>query len=198
MKDFWLCFVPLFVSVDAIGVLPMFLGLTEGIEKGPVRRILIQSVLTAMFVALVFLVGGTALLRLLGISIADFMVAGGIMIFVIAMSDLVSAEKRQRKVDKDSLGAVPLGVPLIAGPAVFTTSILLLNSYGAFMTAVSLVLNILIAGGIFSFAPQINSLLGKTGSKIISKIASLLLTAIAIMMIRRGIFLLIAQFIQGL
>ena len=130
LKSFWLCFVPLFVAVDAVGVLPMFLGLTEGLEKSVVRSVLRQSVLTASVVGLSFLAVGKGVLNLLGITVADFMIAGGVLLFVISMSDILSAAKVRRQVDLNSLGAVPLGVPLITGPAVLTTSILLLNEYG--------------------------------------------------------------------
>ena len=187
MKTFWLCFVPLFVAVDAIGVLPMFLSLTQGIGTRKIHRIVFQSVITATIVALAFLVAGTAILTLLGITVADFMVAGGILLFVISMSDLLSTEKIQRKVDQESLGAVPIGVPLITGPAVLTTSIILSNEHGFISTASAIVINILIAGVVFRFAGAINRTLGKAGAKTVSKIASLLLASIAVMIVRKGI-----------
>jgi multiple antibiotic resistance protein len=193
MKAFWLCFVPLFVAVDSIGVLPMFMSFTQDIDPVRVRRIIYQSVITAALVALIFLALGTAILRLLGITVADFMVAGGVLLFIISISDLLATEKVQRKIDTESLGAVPLGVPLIAGPAVFTTSILLLNDHGIIATGSAVVINILIAGIVFRLAKPINRFLGKTGSKVISKIASLLLAAIAVMIVRKGIMV----FIQG-
>ncbi|MBN1848881.1 MAG: MarC family protein [Deltaproteobacteria bacterium] len=192
MKFFWLCFVPLFVAVDAIGVLPMFMGFTQDMDSRRIRGILYQSVFTAIAVALIFLAGGTALLKLLGITVSDFMIAGGILLFVISMSDLLSTEKRQRKIDPDNLGAVPLGVPLITGPAVLTTSILLMNEYGFVLTALAVVVNILIAGFIFSLAGPINQILGRAGAKTLSKIASLLLAAIAVMIVRKGIMALMA------
>jgi multiple antibiotic resistance protein len=187
MESFWLCFVPLFVAVDAIGVLPMFMGLTQGIGTHEVRRIVSQSVITATIVALVFLVAGTAILTLLGITVADFMVAGGILLFVVSMSDLLSTEKVQRRVDRESLGAVPIGVPLITGPAVLATSILLINEHGFIPTASAIVVNILIAGLVFRFAESIHGILGKAGVKTVSKIASLLLASIAVMIIRKGL-----------
>jgi multiple antibiotic resistance protein len=187
MKDIWLCFVPLFVAVDAIGVLPMYVGLTEGLEPSRVKRVLFQSIATATAVALAFLGVGKGLLTLLGITVADFMIAGGILLFVISISDLLTAEKTQRRVDADSLGAVPLGVPLIAGPAVLTTSILLQDQYGPLATAAGIVMNIAIAGTLFYFSTSINRALGRTGTKIISKIASLLLASIAVMIVRKGI-----------
>lgn len=193
MKSFWLCFVPMFVAVDAIGVLPMFMGFTQNIETGRVRKILWQSVITAAAVALIFLALGSAILELLGITVADFMVAGGILLFIIAMSDLLANEKKQRRVEPESLGAVPLGVPLITGPAVLTTSILLLNEYGFLMTSIVVLINILLAGLIFSLAEPLNRLLGKAGARILSKIAMLFLAAIAVMIMRKGIALFIKE-----
>lgn len=192
MRTFWLCFVPLFVAVDAIGVLPMFMSLTQNIDSHRIRRVIYQSVITATMVALVFLAIGTWILKLLGITVADFMVAGGILLFVISMSDLLTAEKIQRQVDPESLGAVPLGVPLITGPAVLTTSIILINEHGLTATAAAIVINILIAGVVFRFARYIYNFLGKSGSKTVSKIASLLLAAIAVMMVRKGIISVIS------
>lgn len=96
------------------------------------------------------------------------------------------------KIDAESLGTVPLGVPLITGPAVLTTSILLVNKYGITVTAGAIVINVLIAGVIFLFAEFINRLLGKAGANIVSKIANLLLAAIAVMMVRRGILLIVS------
>jgi len=188
MKTFWLSFFPLFVAVDAIGVLPIFISLTDGMAAKEIRRTIIQSIITATAVALVFLYLGTALLVYLGIQVADFMVAGGVLIFAIALSDMLrTTPSNTALLDMDTLGAVPLGVPLIAGPAVLTTSLLLINAYGALPTAVSLIVNILLAGAVFRLAPYIHNFLGKAGSRTISKIANLLLAAIAVMMIRKGI-----------
>ncbi len=187
MNEFWLCFVPLFVAVDAIGNIPIFLGLTHGITGAPLRRLVVQSVITAAAVGLAFLAGGAVLLRMLGITVADFMVAGGILLFVISMGDILSSQKSEEQGDPDTLGAVPIGVPLITGPAVLTTSLLLNSQYGVIMPAITLVINILIVGLAFIFAPNINKVLGKAGSKTISKIASLLLAAIAVMIVRKGI-----------
>jgi multiple antibiotic resistance protein len=198
MKIFWLCFLPLFVAVDAVGVLPMFLHFTGGMQKGKVRRVILISVVTAAIVALLFLTAGSALLKYLGITVADFMVAGGILLFIICMSDMLSTGKGNLAVDADSLGAVPLGVPLITGPGVLTTSILLMNEYGFGPTAGAIVLNVLLAGGVFSLAPAINRLLGKTGAMIISKISNLLLAAIAVMMIRKGLTIIIGAWGRGL
>lgn len=192
MKAFWLCFVPLFVAVDAIGLLPLFINLTEGMGKQLIRKIILQSMVTALAVALIFIAVGTGIFRLLNISVADFMIAGGLLLFVISIRDILTAEKKLVEVDPDSVGAVPIGVPLITGPAVLTTSLLLINEHSPVITSLALAANILIAGILFLIAPLLNRLLGKTGSKAVSKIISLLLAAIGVMIVRKGIAMYIA------
>ncbi len=187
METFWLCFVPLFVAVDAIGVLPLYVALTEGMDAARRRRVILQSVGTAATVALVFLWIGPSLLAYLGLEVFDFMIAGGLLLFAIALTDLLSGEKRQRQADPESLGAVPIGVPLITGPAVLTSCVLLAGLHGKAATAAALLANMALAGALFRFSGPIERVLGRTGSKILSKIASLLLASIAVMLVRRGV-----------
>jgi multiple antibiotic resistance protein len=187
LNSFLLCFVPFFVAVDAIGVLPIYMGLTKGFDPGIKRRVLIQSVATAACVSTAFLLAGPAVLARVGVGVPDFMVAGGILLLVISLSDLVTGEKRQALGDRETVGAVPIGVPLLSGPAVFTTSILLVNEHGVALTAVALIINILIAGVLFILSEPIEKFLGDSGSQILSKVASLFLASIAVMLIRKGI-----------
>lgn len=187
MNEFWICFVPLFVAVDAIGVLPFFVSLTKEFDPKNLHRVVFQSVITASLVALVFLAFGPALLAFLGITVPDFMIAGGILLLVISLSDLLTGEKKQRQLDPGDFGAVPIGIPLITGPAVLTTCILLANAHGKPITALAALSNIALAGILFWFARSITRGLRQTGIKTASKIASMLLAAIAVMLIRRGI-----------
>lgn len=187
MKAFFLCFIPMFVAVNAIGVLPLYIGLTRGIGKKEQRRMLVQSFFTGSIVATLFDFAGQKLFRLLGITVADFMIAGGILLFVISMSGLVAGRKMEREGDAESFGAVPIGVPLIVGPAVLTTVVILADQYGHFPTVLSIILNVLIAVVLFSASDLIAKLLGKPGMRTISKIAQLILAAIAVMFIRKGI-----------
>ena len=187
MENFWLCFVPLFVAVDAIGLLPLFISLTEGIDKKKVFKIIIQSVVTALIVALVFLAVGNTILQWLGITVNDFMIAGGILLFIISLRDMLSGDKKRDVIDLDSLGAVPLGVPLIVGPAVLTTTILLTNQYGPLPTIIATFINIILAGAVFFLSSPIYTFLGKAGTKTVSKLANLLLASIAVMLVRKGV-----------
>jgi multiple antibiotic resistance protein len=187
VSTFWLCFVPLFVAVDAVGTLPIYLALTEGFSRAQRRRVLVQSVVTALAVAVGFLFVGQWVFRLLGITVADFMVAGGLLLLAFATTDLLSVEKVRRKADPQSVGAVPIGVPLTVGPAVLTTIILLGNQHGRAPTVLALVVNVALAGAVFWFGQWIDRVLGRTGIRTVSKIANLILAAIGVMMIRLGI-----------
>jgi multiple antibiotic resistance protein len=190
MADFWLCFFPMFVAVDAVGILPLFMHLTEGVDPRAVRKIIVQSMVTALVVALMFLAVGQWIFHYLGITVADFLIAGGILLFTISVIDVITVEKRVAQVDSDSLGAVPIGVPLIVGPAVLTTIFVLVGEYGVAPTVAATVVNIVIAGAVFWLAGPINRVLGRSGSRALSKLAGILLAAIAVMMVRKGILML--------
>jgi multiple antibiotic resistance protein len=192
MNKFWFCFFPIFMAVNVIGVLPMFMSLTEGLDRPKINRIIVQSVVTATIVAVMFLALGKVILDLLGITVSDFMIAGGTLLFIISLDDLMSMERRWSQIDPDSLGAVPLGVPLIVGPAVLTTILILVQEYGPLATVAALIVNILIAGFTFWLYAPIIRLLGKSGARTVSKLAALLLAAIAVMMVRKGVMLLLA------
>lgn len=181
-----LAFIPIFVAVDAIGVLPIFISLTEGISRKEKIKIISQSMVTALGLAFGFIFLGKAVFRVLGITMGDFMIAGGLILFCIAIIDILRHEK-SRRIPSQELGAVPLGTPLIVGPAVLTTSLMIIPAYGIGATLISVFINVFLAGVIFSFSEILIKALGEAGAKALSKITSLLLAAIAIMMIRKGI-----------
>jgi multiple antibiotic resistance protein len=186
LKNIFLSFIPLFVAVDAIGVLPIFVSLTQGLEKNEKGKIIIQSMLTASGLAIGFILVGKAVFKLLGITIGDFMVAGGAILFCLAITDVINPVKKRRIPGKE-LGAVPLGTPLIVGPAVLTTSLVIVSHYGIIPTMVSVIANVLVAGFVFSLSSRLMGFLGEAGSKALSKVTSLLLAAIAVMLIRKGL-----------
>ncbi len=187
-----LSFIPIFVAVDAIGVLPIFVSLTEGATQQQRYRIIVQSVLTALILAIGFIFLGKAVFRLLGITLGDFMVAGGAILFCIAIIDIANPVKT-RRLPSEELGSVPIGTPLIVGPAVLTTSMVIISQYGIIPTLISVVANILLAGLIFAFSSVLIKALGESGAKALSKITSLLLAAIAVMLIRKGIVQITGQ-----
>lgn len=181
-----LSFIAIFVAVDAIGVLPIFISLTEGMSQKESARVIVQSASTALCLATGFIFLGKGVFHLLGITMGDFMIAGGAILFCLAITDIINPVKKRRIPSKD-LGVVPLGTPLIVGPAVLTTSMVIISQYGLLATLVSVVANILLAGAIFASASVLIKVLGEAGAKALSKITSLLLAAIAVMLIRKGL-----------
>ena len=119
------------------------------------------------------------------------MVAGGTVLFCIAIMDILRVSV-ERSGAGEQLGAVPLGTPLIAGPAVLTTSLLIIEEYGMVPTLISVTVNIGIAGVMFYVSEYLSRILGEAGSKALSKIVSLFLAAIAVMMVRKGIIVVLA------
>ncbi|MBC8471793.1 MAG: MarC family protein [Planctomycetes bacterium] len=186
LNNIFLSFIPLFVAVDAIGVLPIFVSLTEGLEKSERTKVIFQSMVTASGLAIGFILLGKLIFRLLGITLGDFMIAGGAILFCLAITDILNQVKKRRIPGKD-LGAVPIGTPLIVGPAVLTTSLVIVSQYGLVPTIISVIANILFAGIVFSLSSLLIRFLGEAGSKALSKITSLLLAAIAVMLIRKGL-----------
>jgi multiple antibiotic resistance protein len=182
----FLPFIPLFVAFDALGILPIFVSLTTEMSEPERKKVIHQSILTAFLVGIGFLVVGRAIFVLLGILVSDFQIAGGILLFIISIIDLIFPE-RSRTFPKETLGIVPIGIPLIVGPAVLTLLLIIVHTYGYFPTLLCLVLNLLIVWFVFSQSHRIMRLMKEGGAKGIGKVFSLLLAAFAMMMIRMGL-----------
>jgi multiple antibiotic resistance protein len=184
--EIFLPFIPLFVAFDALGVLPIFVSFTSEMKQSERRRVIRQSTLTAFLVSIGFLVAGKWVFALLGISVSDFKIAGGILLFIIAIVELIFPE-RTRTFPKETMGVVPIGIPLIVGPAVLTLLLMIVNTYGYVSTLLCLVLNLLIVWFVFRQSQWIMRLMKEGGTKGVAKVSSLLLAAFAMMMIRMGI-----------
>jgi multiple antibiotic resistance protein len=186
MDTFLLAFIPLFVAIDVFGVLPLFVGLTESLDEAQRRRLSMQATLTAFFISVAFLVCGKLTFSFLGITESDFRVGGGVVLLVLAVTDLLFSHDVQR-MHEPTLGVVPIGIPLIMGPAALTTIIFLVQAYGYGVAIASLLVNLLLVWIVFSRAQLITRGLGRAGSRAVAKVAALFLAGIAIMMIRSGI-----------
>jgi multiple antibiotic resistance protein len=178
--------IPLFVAFDPFGILPIFISLTSDMEESERKRVVRQSILTGFLVGIGFLAAGKSVFELLGISVSDFKVAGGILLFIIAVVDLIFPE-RTRSFPKETLGVVPIGIPLIVGPGVLTLLLISARAYGYVSTILCLILNLLIVWFVFSHSQRIMRFLKEGGTKGIGKVFALLLAAFAMMMIRTGI-----------
>jgi multiple antibiotic resistance protein len=177
--------VALFIIIDPIGLIPVFMSLTHDLT-GEVRTSIFRR---AFFVAFVFLLlfalAGTGILTLFGITINDFKIAGGILLLIIALRIINEAHYGQET--GRAIGVVPLAVPLLAGPGAITTTIVLLGSYGLWITLAGLVISFALTYLIFRFVNLFFRLIGKTGADVVAKIMGMLLAAIAIQFIRQGL-----------
>lgn len=189
---FLLCFIPIFVALDAPGTLPLYVGMTEGIKKQERRGIVRQSIVTAFLVTVGFVLLGQAIFNALGIRVEDFMIAGGVVLLIIAINDILRAGEKQLPRSPE-FGVVPLGTPIIAGPATLTTALVLVGSHGYLPVILSLIVNLLIAWVIFAQSGRIIKLIGISGSRAFAKVVALILTAFAVMMIRSGIMKLLGD-----
>ena len=188
LQEVGLTFIPLFVAMDAVGTLPILLGITQDVEAKERSKMLRLALLTALILGLVFLAIGKGVLLVLGITVADFLVAGGLILFILAAKELATGKMIEVSPKEGMLAIVPIGTPLVAGPAVLTTLLILIDQFSIIIVLASFLLNLVVAWIVFAQANRLASLLGVGGLKGVSKVASLLLAAIAIMMIRRGVF----------
>jgi multiple antibiotic resistance protein len=186
MRQFLFAFIPLFVAIDAIGILPFYLGLTSGLAEKERRKIGFEATLTAGAVGSGFLLVGDLVLQVLGVSVADLQVAGGVLLLVLSIYDLLHPVAPLRQVGAQ-MSVVPLGIPMIAGPAVLTTLLTLARSVGYLVTLAAFALNLLIVGAVLRWATLVERAIGEAGARAVAKVASLLLAAFAVTMIRTGL-----------
>jgi len=178
--------------MDVIGMLPIYFKLTERMEPHERRKVVDFSIIVALGVALVFAFLGQAVFRFLGIEIADFRVAGGLVLLLISLADLVGKPEHESRITGSS-GVVPLAVPLISGPAVLTTILLHIESSGMAIAISALLTNFMITWFLMRRSGAVYRLLGKDGSVVASKLVALLLAAIAVSMIRGGLLQMIPR-----
>jgi len=185
VKKFLLAFIPVFVAIDPIGLIAIFMGLGTSASHEHRKRQAFLGLLTGLLVAVGFIFLGKGIFAALGITVADFQVAGGLILLALAVRELVGYGRADRDTD-DEFGVVPLGMPLIAGPALLTALLILIDSVGVVFTLLSLIANLLIVAFALCNADRFARLMGRQGLRGVSKIIALLLAAIAISLIRRG------------
>lgn len=188
-------FLPLFVAINALGVIPIYLAVTENMTPAQRRRLTLQAVITASLVAVLVLFAGQLVFSLLGITVNDLRVGGGLILLVLSISNLIFGDFRRRDPRQEaedeeegaSVGVVPLGIPLIIGPAAITSVLVSREAYGYLPTLTSLALNMVIVLLVLAFSPFLGKILGNAVSRAVGKVSSLFLAAISVALIRAGI-----------
>ncbi|MFH0827929.1 MAG: MarC family protein [Candidatus Omnitrophota bacterium] len=189
LNPYLLAFIALFVAVDAIGNIPIFISLIEGTSKKQRNKIVGDSVSTATLLAIIFMFAGKVVLRFIGVTIPDFQIAGGALLFFIAVRLLLPSSSKglMGESHDPDLGVFPLGTPLITGPAVLTTTLIMVDSYGIRAACAALLVNMAIVWITLAKAEILLKWIGPGGLRALSKIMYILLAAIGVMMVRRGI-----------
>jgi multiple antibiotic resistance protein len=191
VESFLLAFIPLFVAIDVFGVLPFFVALTRGLDNRQKKKLTREATFTAFVVSVVFLVAGKVVFTFLGITENDFRVGGGIVLLVLAVYDLLFSRESPSR--GESVGVVPIGIPLIMGPAALATILILVDSHGYGWAIASLCANLLIVFVVFIQSDRIAGALGEAWCRGIAKVAALFLAGIAVMMIRSGISAIVGE-----
>jgi multiple antibiotic resistance protein len=186
IDSFLMTFIPLFVVIDAVGNLPFVITLSEGLARKERSRLINVATVTALLVGLFFLFLGQVLLRLLGISVGAFAISGGIVLLVLSIQ-YMSTGRMVEVIKEEMVAVVPIGTPLTVGPATITTLLLLGTQFPIYYVLISFVLNIGIVYITFLLTDKIVRIMGKGGIKALSRVAALLLAAIAVNMVIRGL-----------
>lgn len=184
-KDFAYTFIPIFVAMDIGGIIPVYLSLTHNLTDNERKSVSTQALFTAFAISLLFVAVGRWIFRLLGISVSDFEIAGGVVLLVLAIVEMLRMGREI--LPSAHVGPVPLGTPMIVGPAVLTSLIILIPLYGYTFTLGALCANLILVGLAFSQSRRLVVWLGVDGLRAMSQVISLFLAAIAVSMIRRGI-----------
>ena len=187
-EDLLKAVISLFVVVNPIGKVPLFVTLTEKMEKQNKKLVSKNAIVTTAVLLTVFAVAGTQLLSIFGISIFSFMVAGGILLFIISIEFLTYGEWRfsSSSISADS-GIVPLAFPLLAGPGAITTVMISLQTYGWIVSIISIVFVVLSTYLVLHVENPLLKILGSRGSTVTTRIFAIFLAAIAIQYVVEGL-----------
>ncbi len=186
MQSFVLTFVPLFIALDALGNLPFVIALSEEMSSRERRSLVHIAIIGATIVGLAFLFFGQLILNVLDISVGSFAIAGGIVLLVLSVN-YMTTDRLVTVSKQDMVAIVPIGTPLLVGPATITTLLLMATQYSLPVVLLSFTLNMLVSWGIFLLSNQVIRFLGHGGLKAVSKVFDLLLAALAVSMIIRGL-----------
>jgi multiple antibiotic resistance protein len=192
--------VILFVVVDPIGLAPIFAALTHGDSASTRRRMAIRGTAIAAGILVVFVLVGDLLLRALGISLPAFQIAGGLLLFLLAVdmvfarhSGLRSTTEREQKeaATRKDISVFPLAIPLIAGPGALTTVLLMVGNQGdqpLVLATVLAVLGVVLLATLASllFATRILKIMGETGAFVVSRVLGVVLAALAVQFVLNG------------
>ncbi len=198
-------FTALFAIVNPLGAIPLLVSLTEGYESTEKRRVVTKAVISAMTTLLIFAVFGNYIFAFFGITIPAFRIAGGLLLTSVGFSMMrgqpprtkSTPEEREEAIDREDIGVVPLGIPMLAGPGSITTVMIYVSKSESISEIGIVLLSIIavmsIAYVLFIYGDRIFSRIGRVGSRAFSRIMGLIITAIAVEFVIEGIQAVLVQ-----
>ena len=197
LKLFIEVFVTLFVIMDPPGTIPLFLSLTSGRTAAMRRRLAWQAVLVAFFVITVFALFGQSILNYLGITLPAMQAAGGLLLLLVALELLTGKADEPAETSNVNVALVPLGTPLLAGPGAIVATIVFVRGVDGpadgFTIAAAIVAVHLVLWVFLRFSVGIIKVIRESGVTLITRIAGLLLSAIAVQLVADAITAFIAD-----
>ena len=188
LSELFKAVIALFIIVDPFGNIPIFVGLTDSMEDKQRKRIFNVATIVALILLLVFSFAGQEILSLFGLSIYSFEVAGGLLLLIISIRILISnTGSHEHSENPESMGAVPIAMPLLVGPGAITTTIFNIQTYGVYIAIIAVVAVLAVTWVILRFMNKIYRILGKTGALVIARVMALLIAAIAVQYILTGV-----------
>lgn len=184
-----LTFVPIFVVIDALGTVPVLISISEGISAQQRYRMINLAALTASVVGLVFVFIGRLILSLMDISLGSFAISGGLVLLLLSLRYMTTGHMVDI-IHSELVGVVPIGTPLLAGPATITTLLLMTIQFPIYIVLISYILNMVAAWLIFRAGGLIARYVGRGGIIAFSRVFNMLLAAIGVNMMIRGLYLL--------
>jgi multiple antibiotic resistance protein len=194
-----LVFTSIFFLVDPLAAIPTFLVITAGADTGERRKTAKTAAFTCCVVLLGFAFAGTLIFRLFGITLVAFKIAGGVILMLIGL-DMLRARRSPTKetldetregAEKENAGIIPLGIPMLAGPGSISTVMVLMGQSSEWWQTVSVCIAVVITAvlsyWILAGADRVRRYLGDTGSRVLTRLMGLLLTAIAVQFILNGL-----------
>jgi multiple antibiotic resistance protein len=187
LSSIGLAFVPLLAAMNPLGKIPVFISLTQNADVSHARRVMRQAIVVSLLIALVFTLIGRYVFDFLSIRTEDFQIGVGLLLFALAVADMLNLRRRNRPSDVEVVGVCPLATPLIAGPALLTTLLLMVDKVGSPATLIALGLNVLVMWVALRSSVWLTARLGRPALVGLSKVMMILLAAIGVMMVRKGI-----------
>jgi multiple antibiotic resistance protein len=182
--------IALFVIIDPVGNLPIFMGITAGLDEKERLNQFNQATILALGLLALFTFYGTLILNLFHISLQDFKIAGGVLLLAISINLMLRGHVHPETSSKD-VGIMPLGCPLLVGPGAITTSMVLIGSFGLTITAIAVVINFVLAYLILYFGEIFYEHIGGPLLKAVSRVMVIIIAAIAVQFISTGIIELV-------